>query len=238
MTRVLPACTLTTHPLSVKLCSIPLRVSTTNQQPFVILHLLSPQLHSQFASQLLCLATVIPVPDDSDSEMDDESVNPMSSSTPYRVYPAPSPQASFSPHSDRSPPFTISSALSNGSSRKSSRSALVEDALRARAEQGQSAAEWLLELNDPDGEDNQHSTIAPSLLLGSGVATPKPKVPNASTIMQSLAVTVTPDNRNTAIFCQVALFKNSPANTSRRFPLKASSRPSTRDRLATETHVQ
>ncbi|KAJ8579870.1 hypothetical protein M405DRAFT_98313 [Rhizopogon salebrosus TDB-379] len=228
MTRVLPACTLTIHPLSVKLCSIPLRVSTTNQQPFVILHLLSPQLHSQFASQLLCLATVIPVPDDRDSEMDDESVNPMSSSTPYKVSPpAPSLQASFSPHSDRSPPFTISNALSNGSSRKSSRSALVEDALRACAEQGQSAAEWLLELNDPDGEDNQHSTIAPSLLLGSGIAMPKPKMPNASTITQSLAVTVTPDNRDTVIFCQATLFKNSPANTSRRFPLKASSGPST-----------
>jgi CLIP-associating protein 1/2 len=169
-----------------------------------------PDINGQ---ESLLLATVIPIPDDSDSEMDDESVNLMSFSTPYKVYPpAPSPQASFSPRSDRSTPFTTSNALSNGSSRKPSGSAPVEDALRARAEQAQSAAERLLELNDPDGEDNQHSTIPPSLLLGSGIATPKPKVPNASAI-RSLAPPVTPDNRNTAIFRQAALFKNSPANT-------------------------
>lgn len=161
----------------------------------------------------LLLATVIPIPDDSESEMDDESVNLMSFSTPYKVYPpAPSPQASVSARSDRSTPYTTSNALSNGSLGKHSGSAPVEDALRARAEQAQSAAERLLELNDPDGEDNQHSTIPPSLLLGSGIATPKPKVPNTSTIIRSLAPPVTPANRNTAIFRQAALFKNSPAN--------------------------
>ena len=162
----------------------------------------------------LLLATVIPIPDDSDSE-GDESVNLMSFSTPYKVYPpAPSPQTSFSPRSDRSTPYITANALSNGSSGEPSGSAApVEDALRARAEQAQSAAERLLELNDPDGEDNQHSTIPPSLLLGSGVATPKPKVPNASKVTRSLAPPVTPDNRNAAIFRQAALFKNSPANT-------------------------
>jgi CLIP-associating protein 1/2 len=138
----------------------------------------------------------------------------MSFSTPYKVYPpAPSPQASVSARSDRSTPYTTSNALSNGSLGKHLGSAPVEDALRARAEQAQSAAERLLELNDPDGEDNQHSTIPPSLLLGSGIATPKPKVPNTSTITRSLAPPpVTPANRNTAIFRQAALFKNSPAN--------------------------
>lgn len=162
--------------------------------------------------QTLLLATIIPIPDDCDSEMDDDSVNLMSFSTPYKVYPpAPSQQRSFSPRSDRSTPYTSSDVLSNG---KPSETALVEDALIARAEQAQSAAERLLELNDPDGEDNQHSTIPPSLLLGrSGSATPKSKAQNAPAIIRSLAPPpVTPDNRTAAIFRQAALFKNSPAN--------------------------
>lgn len=161
--------------------------------------------------QTLLLATVIPIPDDSDSEMDDESVNLMSFSTPYKVYPpAPSQQRSFSPRSDHSTPYTSSDTLLNG---KPLETAPVEDALIARAEQAQSAAERLLELNDPDGEDNQHSTIPPSLLLGrSGSATPKPKAQNAPAIIRSLAPPATPDNRTAAIFRQAALFKNSPAN--------------------------
>lgn len=162
--------------------------------------------------QTLLLATAIPIPDDSDSEMDDESVNLMSFSTPYKVYPpAPSQQRSFSPRSDRSTPYTSSDALSNG---KPLEIAPIEDALIARAEQAQSAAERLLELNDPDGEDNQHSTIPASLLLGrSGSATPKPKAQKAPAITRSLAPPpVTPDNRTAAIFRQAALFKNSPAN--------------------------
>jgi CLIP-associating protein 1/2 len=161
--------------------------------------------------QTLLLATSIPIPDDSDSEMDDESVNLISFSTPYKVYPpAASQQRSFSPRSDRSTPYTSSDALSN---RKPLETPPVEDALIARAEQAQSAAERLLELNDPDGEDNQHSTIPPSLLLGrSGSATPKPKTQNAPAIIRSLAPPMTPDNRTAAIFRQAALFKNSPAN--------------------------
>lgn len=163
-----------------------------------------------YSDDSLLLATVIPIPDDSESEMDDESVNLMSFSTPYKVYPPPpSQQRSFSPRSDRSTPYTTSNPLSNG---KPTETAPVEDALRARAEQAQSAAERLLELNDPDGEDNEHSTIPPSLLLGSGSATPKPKTQNAPAIIRSLAPPVTPDNRNAAIFRQAALFKNSPAN--------------------------
>ncbi|KAG2152962.1 clasp N terminal-domain-containing protein [Suillus clintonianus] len=175
---------------------VPVRQSTT-----------MPDINDE---ESLLLATVIPIPDDSDSEMDDDSVNLMSFSTPYKVYPpAPSQQRSFSPRSDRSTPYTSTDALSNG---KSSEPAPVEDALIARAEQAQSAAERLLELNDPDGEDNQHSTIPPSLLLGSGSATPKPKAQNAPAIIRSLAPPVTPENRTAAIFRQAALFKNSPAN--------------------------
>ncbi|KAG1753830.1 clasp N terminal-domain-containing protein [Suillus paluster] len=154
-----------------------------------------------YSDESLLLATVIPIPDDSESEMDDESVNLMSFSTPYKVYPpAPSQQRSFSPRSDRSTPYTASNALSNGKPSETAPS-------KRRV-----LPERLLELNDPDGEDNQHSTIPPSLLLGSGSATPKPKSPNAPTIIRSLAPPVTPDNRNAAIFRQAALFKNSPAH--------------------------
>ncbi|KAH7922895.1 hypothetical protein BV22DRAFT_1197100 [Leucogyrophana mollusca] len=165
----------------------------------------------------LLLATAVPIPEDSDSDMDD-SVNLMSFSTPYKVYPpAPPfsspPHPSFSLRSEESTPNTVSNALSSDSPGKSPGQVPVEDALRARAEQAQSAAERLLELNDPEEEDNQHSAIPASLLLGNGTSTPKPKVASAATtIRRTLAPPVTPDNRNTAIFRQAALFKNSPAN--------------------------
>lgn len=162
------------------------------------------------------LATTIPVPDDSDSDMD-ESTNVMSFSTPYKLYPPPSShtsqQPSISPSSGLSTPNTVSNALSD-SPGKPSDPIPVEDALRARAEQAQSAAERLLELTDPEAEDNVHSAIPASLLLGSSSAmTPKPpKVPAVPKIKKSSAPPVTPDSRNAAIFRQAALFKNSPVN--------------------------
>ena len=164
----------------------------------------------------LLLATTIPVPDDSDSDMDD-STNVMSFSTPYKLYPpAPSHTSqapSFSPSSGLSTPNTASNALSD-SPGKPSDPIPVEDALRARAEQAQSAAERLLELTDPEAEDNVHSAIPTSLLLGSSnLVTPKPpKMPAIPKIKKSLAPPVTPDSRNAAIFRQAALFKNSPMN--------------------------
>ncbi|KIJ70299.1 hypothetical protein HYDPIDRAFT_78420 [Hydnomerulius pinastri MD-312] len=185
---------------------VPMRHSTANM----------PDLDDQDS---LLLATTIPIPDDSDSEMD-ESVNLMSFSTPFKVYPpAPSAtsqqpsQASFSPRSELSTPNTVSNALSDSHSPGKPSIVPVEDALRARAEQAQSTAERLLELNDPEAEDNTHSAIPASLLLGSGsTSTPKPPKAAVPTFRKSLAPPVTPDNRNTAIFRQAALFKNSPVN--------------------------
>ena len=164
----------------------------------------------------LLLATTIPIPDDSDSEMD-ESANVMSFSTPYKLYPPASSHTSqppsFSPSSGLSTPNTVSNALSD-SPGKPSDAMPVEDALRARAEQAQSAAERLLELTDPEAEDNEHSAIPTSLLLGSSsVVTPKPpRVPAVPKIKKSFAPPVTPDSRNATIFRQAALFKNSPMN--------------------------
>ncbi|KAG6378472.1 clasp N terminal-domain-containing protein [Boletus reticuloceps] len=164
----------------------------------------------------LLLATTIPMPDDSDSDMD-ESANIMSFSMPYKLYPPASSHTSqppsFSPSSGLSTPNTVSNALSD-SPGKPSESVLVEDALRSRAEQAQSAAERLLELTDPDAEDNVHSAIPISLLLGSSSAvTPKPpRMPAVPKIKKSQVPPVTPDGRNVAIFRQAALFKNSPMN--------------------------
>jgi CLIP-associating protein 1/2 len=92
---------------------------------------------------------------------------------------------------------------------------IVEDALRARAEQAESAAERLLELVEPEENGNHHSTIPASLLLGSnGDVTPKPypdATPGPAKRTRTLPPPVTPLNRNATIFRQASLFKNSPA---------------------------
>ncbi|KAF7965882.1 hypothetical protein HWV62_32610 [Athelia sp. TMB] len=157
----------------------------------------------------LLLASEVPIPEDSDSDHED-SVNLMSFSTPFEVYPPfPLPKSdsqarSFSPKSTDSRP-NITNALSTP---EHVQGEVVEDALRARAEQAESAAERLLELVDPDDGGSHHSTIPTSLLLGSDVnATPNVKIKHQS----QFAPPVTPMNRNTAILKQAALFKNSPA---------------------------
>lgn len=162
----------------------------------------------------LLLATAIPIPEDSDSDPD-ESVNLMSFSTPFELYPpTPAPKStsqarSFSPKSSDSRP-TITNALSTP---EHVQDEIVEDALRARAEQAESAAERLLELVEPEDSSVHHSTIPASLLLGrNGHATPKPKASPTSVMRTSAAPPVTPINRNASIFKQAALFKNSPAS--------------------------
>jgi CLIP-associating protein 1/2 len=105
----------------------------------------------------LLLATTIPVPDDSDSDMN-EPPNIMSFSSPFKLFPPSSSHTSQQPSSGLSTPNTVSNALSDFPG-KPSDMIPVEDALRARAEQAQSAAERLLELTDPDAEDNAHSAL-------------------------------------------------------------------------------
>jgi CLIP-associating protein 1/2 len=89
---------------------------------------------------------------------------------------------------------------------------VIEDALRARAEQAESAAERLLELVDLEEDGLQHS-IPTSLLLGSNITTPKPQAKPVPMPITHTNITppVTPINRNTAILTQAAAFKNSPA---------------------------
>jgi CLIP-associating protein 1/2 len=100
---------------------------------------------------------------------------------------------------------------------------VVEDALRARAEQAESAAERLLELVEPEEDGAQHSTIPASLLVGStnGHVTMKSKntknKPAPISLAQASLVTpVTPMNRQAAILKQAAMFKDSPEYSRRR----------------------
>lgn len=186
--------------------------------------------HSSNEDSLL-LASNIPIPEDSDSDMDvDTSANLISFSTPYERYPpaaaaAATPQAksagSFSPRSSGSRP-PLSNALSTGTSSPPAGipQPIVEDAMRARAEQAESAAERLLELVDPDEEGLQSSTIPASLLLRSTgqEGTPKGKVrevsgPSAAARRTSLPVLprTPPAAKKAAIMRKAALFQDSPA---------------------------
>ncbi|KAG5646405.1 hypothetical protein DXG03_003455 [Asterophora parasitica] len=166
----------------------------------------------------LLMAQAVPIPDDTDSE-GDHSINLMSFSAPYEMYPTMTPQSkvkpagniSTSPRSNDSKP-TVSNALSSGSVADMA-GPVVEDALRARAEQAESAAERLLELVDPEEESQQHSMLPPSLLVGSsnGHVVGKPKTkPVPLPILQKVPP-VTPVNRNAAIMRQAAMFQDSPA---------------------------
>ncbi|KAJ7638613.1 clasp N terminal-domain-containing protein [Roridomyces roridus] len=165
----------------------------------------------QMDDESLLLAQTVPIPaSDSDSESMDHSVHLMSFSAAFEKYNSPqagrrrsnSPGHSFSPEA--------SNALSSGSMDTNSGQPVVEDALRARAEQAESAAERLLELVDSDDESMQHSTIPTSLLNGSnGKAKAKPVPPPIKQIQ--IKPPVTPVSKSTAIMRQAAQFKNSPA---------------------------
>ncbi|KAJ7699888.1 clasp N terminal-domain-containing protein [Mycena rosella] len=160
----------------------------------------------------LLLAQTVPIPgSDSDSDSMDHSVNLMSFSAAFEKYAATpaarrsSPAQSFSPE--------VSNALSSGSLETTAGQPVVEDALRARAEQAESAAERLLELVDPDDDSMQHSTIPSSLLLGTNGNGVKVKAkPTPIPIRQiHTKPPVTPVNKASAIMRQAAQFKNSPA---------------------------
>lgn len=169
----------------------------------------------------LLLASNIPIPEDDDSEMDidmDESLNLISFSTPYEKYPPPTKSAaSFSPRSTSSKPThanTISQAATSPRTNHLPQP-VVEDALRARAEQAESAAQRLLELVEPEDEDMDMSIMPPSLLLGSTEATPKLKtksvIPGPTYTTPSVPMPKTPVNKGAANLRRAALFQDSPA---------------------------
>ena len=169
----------------------------------------------------LLLASNIPIPEDDDSEMDidmDESLKLISFSTPFERYPPPTRSAaSFSPRSTSSRPTqanTISPAA-NSPPTDLLPQPVVEDALRARAEQAESAAQRLLELVEPEDEDMDISIMPTSLLLSNAEATPKLKAkspilgPTYTT--PSVPIPQTPVNKSAANLRRAALFQDSPA---------------------------
>ncbi|KAJ7283886.1 clasp N terminal-domain-containing protein [Mycena rebaudengoi] len=164
----------------------------------------------------LLLAQTVPIPgSDSDSESMDNSINLMSFSAAFEKYARPAVPKTNSQGHSFSP--EASNALSSGSLETTAGQPVVEDALRARAEQAESAAERLLELVDSDDEGMQHSTIPSSLLNGSngnGHSVMKTKVKPTPLPMGQIRTNppVTPVNRATLIMRQAAQFKNSPAH--------------------------
>ena len=168
----------------------------------------------------LLLATNIPVPEDSDLDMDvDDSVNLISFSTPFQVYraaPRSTSQAnSFSPGSSGSKRPLVSNALSTGTSSPPAGVAqpLVEDAMRARAEQAESAAERLLELVEPEEEGAHPAPLPAALLLRNGEGQsgkPKPRT-SGGTAAPTVPKTPVNNKRSAAIMQQAALFQDSPA---------------------------
>ncbi|KAF7301458.1 hypothetical protein MIND_00711100 [Mycena indigotica] len=153
----------------------------------------------------LLLAQTVPIPhSDSDSESMDQNL--LSFSAAFEKFGSPPARQSASQKSPE-----ISNALSSGSMDTNAGQPVVEDALRARAEQAESAAERLLELVDSDDENMNHSTIPSSLLVGTSAAKPKSK-PTPLPVKQIQAkAPATPLNRTAAVMKQAALFQNSPA---------------------------
>ncbi|KAI0069029.1 hypothetical protein BV25DRAFT_1817959 [Artomyces pyxidatus] len=164
----------------------------------------------------LLTAVAIPLPDESDSDMEmDESTNLISFSTPYEKYPPVSASNSrtnsFSPRSEGFGP-ALPNTLSSGSPSAGLPTPIVEDVLRARAEQAQSAAERLLELVEPEDETAHPHAMSSSLLLKNGDATPTVKQsPMPVLLTKVVRPPVTPAGKNSAVWRQAAAFKDSPA---------------------------
>ncbi|THH14964.1 hypothetical protein EW146_g5443 [Bondarzewia mesenterica] len=167
----------------------------------------------------LLMAVAIPLPEDSDSDMDVDESNLISFSTPYKKFPPPAPsttdsRSSFSPRSSVFKP-ELSTSLSASSPPTSAPQPIIEDAMRARAEQAESAAERLLELVEPEDETMHQPAMHSSLLLSSNGATPKVK---SKTIVPTPVLSsvvrppVTPIAKKSAIWKQVASFQDSPAH--------------------------
>lgn len=184
----------------------------------------------------LLMAQTVPIPEgDTDSE-DDHSMNLMSFSAAYDKFPQLSPRSVAS-----KPTASVSNALSSGSmsdvgmnSGGLGQPEVVEDALRARAEQAESAAERLLELVDEN--DLQEPIIPVSLggqslgashangnggvglglsMAGNGTVRAKAKTKPAPIPLSMRPPPVTPkpsaaNARASAIMKQAAMFRDSP----------------------------
>ena len=114
----------------------------------------------------LLVATAVPIPED-DSDFDDEEVkaNPITFSSPFEMFPPTKTKStpatpSFTTSSMDEPKLQTlhsmsSSSFSTHSPPATTPQPIVEDAMRARAEQAASAADRLLELVDQDLDDDR-----------------------------------------------------------------------------------
>ena len=176
------------------------------------------QLSSKDNDESLLMAQSVPIPEDSDSE--DGAINILSFSAAYeQISPIKnklkSPPLTLSPASDSRPTASVSNALSTGSivDVNGVRQPVVEDALRARAEQAESAAERLLELVEPEDDVTNHHALPPSLLRstnGYGAVTSRLKAKPQPLPLTDKVTPKTPDSRASTILKQAALFADSP----------------------------
>jgi CLIP-associating protein 1/2 len=164
--------------------------------------------HFNNDDESLLLATSIPIPDDDDSDRDD--FNPVTFSTPFELYYPKSNSQAASPKSIGSKPMVMSNSFNSPPA--STPQPIVEDAMRARAEQAESAAERLLELVEPDDEGALDTTIIPASLTKNGHSQYPPPSNGSSQLWHSTAPQVpkTPMNKNAGIMRQAALFQDSP----------------------------
>jgi CLIP-associating protein 1/2 len=158
------------------------------------------------ASNDLLTAVAIPLPEDADSDVDMDESTPISFSSPYEKYP-PESQSRVESQSHASNGHQPGLNLSSGtdSHPPSVPQPIVEDALRARAEQAQNAAERLLELVEPEDPQPQAS-----LLLNNGTASRTRKV-QAPTLTAQIRTPSTPTNKSATVWNQAAAFRDSPA---------------------------
>lgn len=169
---------------------------------------LYPQMNNEDESLLLAQSVPIPLDDESDYDL---STNLLPLSNPSQTFCSPvrkplTPPESQSPRSNSSKPIvtsapSVSNAHSSGSIVNADQP-IVEDAMKARAEQAESAAERLLELVDPDVENTPHPSFPPSLLLDRQFIKPS-RLP------------ATPASNTAQILKQAAMFQDSPANSGR-----------------------
>ena len=182
-------------------------VSLLSQLP---VELLGSDSHDEY----LLMAQTVPIPEGyTDSEDDRMSINLESFSAPFEIYPpVEMEKSSLSPDCK----LMVSNALSSGSITDMIASQpVVEDALRARAEQAESAAERLLELVEPEDEGIiPDLTLPPLFKPSNGPITAKTKA-KTDPIPPRTVVPVTPSNRATAIMRQAALFVDSPDHNMR-----------------------
>ena len=186
----------------------PLSKPKARNVPLTLSRLPSQSLDLANSDESLLIAQSVPIPE-GDTDLEDEcvSINLMSFSAPFEMYP---PIETEIPLLSPDSKFTVSNALSSGSiSDMTAGQPVVEDALRARAEQAESAAERLLELVEPEDEGTTHLLLKNS----NGLMTAKSKAKTDQRLgARTIAPLSTPNNRAATIMRRAALFTDSPAH--------------------------